>query len=231
MKIIITDNIWDYSVEGYMVEFGITQTDLTNLKSFQPVIEADWSNCISEFYSQLRQYENFEDFFHSEEIVIEVADKQRDYWFMFFKGEITEHYISERVRVGEVHARINLPLKTYIAGINIFSDIFAKLMNKDGVDIDNPFQVISSINKVLNLDASIVVSTYAHIVNKILSDKSHALEEEISERKKVGEELEKRTKQAEQFNKMAVNRELRMIEMKKEVDELLVRLGEKARYS
>jgi hypothetical protein len=28
------------------------------------------------------------------------------------KGEITEGYISERVRVGEVHANINLPLKT-----------------------------------------------------------------------------------------------------------------------
>jgi predicted RNase H-like nuclease (RuvC/YqgF family) len=83
---------------------------------------------------------------------------------------------------------------------------------------------------MLNLDASIVVSTYAHKVNKVLSNRSSALEAEVIEREKIEEELKKQVRQAEQFNKMAIDRELRMIEMKKEIDELLIRLGEEKRY-
>jgi len=53
------------------------------------------------------------------------------------------------------------------------------------------------------------------------------LEELIGERTA---ELEKKVRQHERFNKLVVNRELRMIELKKEVDELLEQFGEQPRY-
>jgi len=53
---------------------------------------------------------------------------------------------------------------------------------------------------------------------------------DISDRKQETEKLEIAHKRSEQFNKLATGRELRMIEMKKEVDELLERLGEEPRY-
>jgi len=184
------------------------------------VIQANLDNCIMEFYTQLKEYENFNDFFSDEEKITAVSKMQHNYWLGFFKGEITEGYISERVRVGEVHANINLPLKT----------TYSNLMSKENTEVKNSFQIINSISKMLNLDASIVVSTYAHKVNKVLSNRSSALEAEVIEREKIEEELKKQVRQAEQFNKMAIDRELRIIEMKKEIDELLIRLGEEKRY-
>ena len=53
---------------------------------------------------------------------------------------------------------------------------------------------------------------------------------DITERKQAAAELETEQRRAEQFNKLTVGRELRMIEMKKDVDELLERLGEDSRY-
>ncbi|MEE8352611.1 MAG: PAS domain S-box protein [Rhodospirillales bacterium] len=53
---------------------------------------------------------------------------------------------------------------------------------------------------------------------------------DITDRKKEAEELEKAHKRSERFNKLATGRELRMIEMKKEVDELLEKMGEEPRY-
>jgi hypothetical protein len=44
-------------------------------------------------------------------------------------------------------------------------------------------------------------------------------------------ELEKTMKQAQQFNKMAIDRELRMIELKKEINELLKKIGEEPKYA
>jgi|LWDU01.1.fsa_nt_gi hypothetical protein len=36
MKITITDNILDYTVDDYMAEFGITNDDLANVKTSLP---------------------------------------------------------------------------------------------------------------------------------------------------------------------------------------------------
>ena len=54
---------------------------------------------------------------------------------------------------------------------------------------------------------------------------------DISDRKQAEVALEASLRRSEQFNKLAVNRELRMIELKHEVDELAQRLGEKPRYA
>ncbi|MDP6390461.1 MAG: PAS-domain containing protein [Alphaproteobacteria bacterium] len=53
---------------------------------------------------------------------------------------------------------------------------------------------------------------------------------DITERKEAVGNLEKTLRQAEQFNRLTVNRELRMIEMKKEVNELLEKIGEEPQY-
>jgi hypothetical protein len=53
---------------------------------------------------------------------------------------------------------------------------------------------------------------------------------DISDRKRAEEELRKRTDDLERFNKLAVDRELVMIELKKEVNRLYERQGEKPHY-
>ena len=54
--------------------------------------------------------------------------------------------------------------------------------------------------------------------------------EDISERKRAEEELKKKNEELEQFNRLTVGRELKMIELKKEINGLLVQLGEEPRY-
>jgi len=54
---------------------------------------------------------------------------------------------------------------------------------------------------------------------------------DISERKAIEEELKEKLKELETFYKVAVDRELRMIELKREVNELCEKCGEKPRYA
>jgi len=56
------------------------------------------------------------------------------------------------------------------------------------------------------------------------------LSEDITERKLAEEELRQRHDQLERFNAMAVDRELRMIKQKQEINALLQELGQEARY-
>lgn len=54
---------------------------------------------------------------------------------------------------------------------------------------------------------------------------------DITERKQAEEKLKQKMKQLERFNKVAVDRELRMIEMKREINDLLEKAGLEKKYS
>ncbi|OGJ21308.1 hypothetical protein A3K73_05645 [Candidatus Pacearchaeota archaeon RBG_13_36_9] len=53
---------------------------------------------------------------------------------------------------------------------------------------------------------------------------------DITERKKAEEELKERAEELEKFNQFAVGRELKMVELKKEINELLNQRGQPKRY-
>ncbi len=54
--------------------------------------------------------------------------------------------------------------------------------------------------------------------------------QDITERKKAEKKLKSRNKELEMFNEITVGRELKMIELKKEINELLKKSGEKPKY-
>ena len=57
-----------------------------------------------------------------------------------------------------------------------------------------------------------------------------ASHQDISERKRAEEELKKKNKELELFNRLAVGRELKMIELKNEINALLLQLGKGSKY-
>ena len=54
--------------------------------------------------------------------------------------------------------------------------------------------------------------------------------EDISERKRAENELKKKNEELELFNRLTVGRELKMIELKKEINALLLQLGKESKY-
>ena len=54
--------------------------------------------------------------------------------------------------------------------------------------------------------------------------------QDITERRRAEEEAKKRVDEIEKLNKFMIGRELRIIDMKREINDLLVRLGEQPKY-
>ena len=99
-----------------------------------------------------------------------------EYWLEFFAAEVDEHYLQSRELIGEVHARIGLPLPIYLAGMSRSLTVFLGLFKPD-LSEEKMVQVTMSAMKLLHLDTEIVVQTYTERSNRALEAQTQLLAE------------------------------------------------------
>jgi len=120
----------------------------------------------------------------------------------------------------------NEPLDVPEGHVPILRDLVVPIIHRGAVV--GLFQVA---NKTTDYDKTDIrfLETIANHTAPILQARLQRDAEE-RERKRAEEELMKRNNEMLRFNKLAVHRELRVVELKKEINALLVQLGEEPRY-
>ncbi len=126
----------------------------------------------------------------------------------------------------------------------------AEVVGKDWFKMFFPKEMLNEMNKVWKDSWEITSHSY---VNPILSKAGKeiivswqttgmyesedvskhlllSIGQDITERKRAEEEIKKRMNELEIFNEATVGRELKIIELKKEINELLVKTGQKPKY-
>jgi rsbT co-antagonist protein RsbR len=124
---------------------------------------------IEEFYVWLENSENWEKYFSDPVTVKRVSKMQVQYWEMFFVGKVDAAYIDNRRFVGEVHARINLPLSVYFAGVMRMVNIFFRY-------IDSGPEILA-LNKLVNFDMAQTVESYNKVTSDLIYSQTKALSE------------------------------------------------------
>ncbi len=127
------------------------------------------------FYGWAENLPEFKHFFSDASRLERVKSLQSRYWRSFFEAEVNEHYISERIKIGETHARVGLSLATYFAGMNMSMVIFTKRLYDGSLYNDEYSTLITALTKLLNMDTTIVVETYSALMNRRASEQSEAL--------------------------------------------------------
>jgi rsbT co-antagonist protein RsbR len=92
-------------------------------------------------------------------------------------ANVDQAYVASRCRLGETHARIGLPLTTYFAGMNMFLEVFIKILNESKLKADVRIASSESIGKLLHLDTGVVVETYNSLVAETLTSQAKSLME------------------------------------------------------
>jgi len=125
--------------------------------------------------------------------------------------------------------------------IDRFGDITGKMCYKEYMGFDEPCSFCPMIKAIKNntvekvelkaADGKDYELTSTSLQNPDGSvDKVIEVVNDITERKRAEEKLKSRNKELEIFYDATVNRELQMIELKKEINELLEDKGEKLKY-
>jgi rsbT co-antagonist protein RsbR len=129
---------------------------------------------IAGFYDWLGRQPEFHDHFGSDtKKLARVQKLQGDYWNDFFAATADDEYLERRRRVGEVHARIGLPLPVYFSAMNFSLNFFEKLSGY-GHDEESG-AALHAVTKMMHLDTAVVVDTYARLTSKKIADQSQAL--------------------------------------------------------
>lgn len=160
-----------------LAKYQIEDNDIEAIRSCRDYMIAgiaEW--WLKDWYDWLRTQPEFQEFFPTEEMLDHVQKFSSEYWKQFFGAELNEDYLSSRELVGEVHARIGLPLPVYMAGMSRALDSF--LTNIKPTITETEFSNLAvATTKLLHLDTEIVVQTYTDRSNRALEAQNQLMSE------------------------------------------------------
>ncbi|MHC5027418.1 MAG: protoglobin domain-containing protein [Planctomycetota bacterium] len=158
-------------------QYRITDDDLARVQKFGTLARPHMEGAVDRWYAWLQGQPEYHHFFPDNETQSRVRKLQDHYWEVFMAGHIDDSYVDRRRRVGEMHARIGLPLNTYFAGMNMFMELFNEIVRKSDQELSEQARISVAVTKLLHLDTAIVVDTYNALVEKTLTAQSRSLME------------------------------------------------------
>ncbi|PCI80781.1 MAG: anti-anti-sigma factor [SAR86 cluster bacterium] len=175
-KIVNTSNITGLEDASYLLSrYEITEKDISNIKKYGKIIVKRLDEYVVHFYEWMKNQPEYTEFFSNDKMLISVQNRQIEYWQEFFAGEINNDYFEQRRLVGETHARINLSLDSYLAGANKSMTILMEDLYDNSLSAKAYAEAVASASKLVNLDSSIIVSTFAELTNRTIAEQSETL--------------------------------------------------------
>ena len=165
------------TAEELLELYKISDEDLKVIKAFGKHITQKLENYVTSFYDWLRTQPEFEQYFSDPDKLAHVQKQQVAYWQEFFNARIDEEYVQKRRTIGEVHARIGLPLTVYFAAMNFSLRIFIEEMYDGKLSAKDYTTAVRALTKLMHVDTAVVVDTFMKLTKQTISEQSEALME------------------------------------------------------
>ena len=162
---------------GLLNLYGLTQDDLEILKTFGDQVGDHMDEMIDQWYSWLKGYPEFDVFFADVEVQERAQRLQKAAWEIFMSGRIDEDYVRRRLDIGEVHARIGLPMSAYFAGMYHFLTLVHELAEKLDISREDWGKIFFVLTKLVHLETAVVVHTYNAVTEEALTAQAKSLME------------------------------------------------------
>jgi rsbT co-antagonist protein RsbR len=170
----MSDNSFDHIQADHQRQlYGVNDDDVKNIRAFGKKVKPEMDRFIELFYEWLGDQPEFQEFFVDEETVRHVKELSAKYWHEFFDCDLDDNYMRSRQNLGDIHARIGLPLAVYMAAMNFALGIFTEKIDSKVIQSES----FSSIVRLFHLDTAIVVATYALKSNEAIAAQSKLLME------------------------------------------------------
>ena len=141
------------------IELG--EEDEKNLREFHEVAEREAEEVIESFYRHLFSFDGMRSFFSDESMLQRVKNAQKAYFLRMTEGDYDADYVENRLQVGAVHERIDLPLKYYLGMFNFYlREMGPRIFRQLGDDPERAMATYSSLMKLICFDMELAIDTY-----------------------------------------------------------------------
>ena len=134
---------------------GLTQEESALLASLKPHAMEAAPALLDAFYGRLFAHHNTAEYL--EGVAMDRLHSMVAAWFAdIFSGVYDEGYAQKRLKIGQVHVRIGLPVRYPLAMLDVIMNAGQEIAQKSA----NPAQAGEAIRKVLALDIAIFNQAY-----------------------------------------------------------------------
>lgn len=158
------------------LQFG--DDDVERLKGINEVAKGYATEVIEDFYEHLLTFEETRIFFNDPNLLARVKNAQKDYFLRLTQGNYDAEYIENRLKVGTVHERISLPVKSYLGMYNFYlREVAGRLLETYKNDAGRALDAFFSLMKLTFLDIGLAIDTYIESRERTIGEQQEAIKE------------------------------------------------------
>jgi rsbT co-antagonist protein RsbR len=163
MKLTDKFKLTDAERDQRMGFLHLARADFKLLAGLRKDIEQQVPVIVAEFYDELLKFSEPRRQFADRKKMERVQAAQRVYLLSLFAGEPDDAYIEQRLKIGEIHERIGVPLKWYIGSMGWFFERIVAALPAAG----RTAEATVALNKVMNLDLQLALESYASLSSRL----------------------------------------------------------------
>lgn len=164
-----------HTAEELLGMYNITDRHLLMIRDLSERTIPEVTNVIDRFYTWMSRHPDMMAFFHDEEMLHHVQKMQILYWQRLLKAEITDDYVQDRRRLGEIHGKIGLPIMFYMAGASMIYDELASMHKRILGPGEESLECNQAIASLLHMDAGLICQSLVDKRDALLNEQSQAV--------------------------------------------------------
>jgi rsbT co-antagonist protein RsbR len=156
--------------------FDVQEADLERIAQFGRAMAPHIDEVIDPLYDFLKSAlgHEFPLHFPDDKALTRAKSLSRHAWLEFLNGRWDEPYVNSRIRIGEVHAQLQIEPRHYMAAVDKAIDLMAAFVER----LIEPHLVSAtqgSLRRMSRMESAFVVDVYAKRTSDIISKQSRAL--------------------------------------------------------
>ena len=191
---------------------GVDAAVVDLLATSRPLIEPAMDGIVEAFYKVQQRVPEVAELIARPETLQRLKHSFRVYVLELFAGRCDVPYVENRLRIGEVHRRIGVEPKFYLAAMRLLRELLSEVLLEElASDPPRQHRVLMALDRMLAFDTALVMDTYiGSLVGQVetarrqLEDYAGELERTVARRTRQLEELARRDSLTGLYNARAL---------------------------
>ena len=156
----------------------IGDDDVKRLTGINDIARRYADAVIEDFYRHLLGFEDTRAFFQDPQTLLRVKNTQKEYFLRLTQGNYDLAYTQNRLRIGAIHERIGLPIKSYLGMYNFYLRAVASRLNEAyPTKPAEAWSAFLSLMKLTFLDMGLAIDTYIDSRERTIRVQQEAIQE------------------------------------------------------